>query len=87
LTTVEGALDARHERVERFGMLGVASPLVSAEPLQRVLEVPLAEIDLALGPESAKGGPLAVVELADDPEPAFRAASEGRPPSSAPRRL
>jgi hypothetical protein len=50
LATVEGALDARQERVDRFGMLGVASPLVSAEPLQRVLEVPLAEIDLALGP-------------------------------------
>ena len=64
MAAVEGSLDAERERVDRFGVLGVAVPLVSEQALEGVLEVPLTELDLGLGPLSAKGASLTVMQLA-----------------------
>ena len=52
VAAVEGPLDARDERVDSLGVLGVASAFGVHQPLERVLKVPLAEVDLGLGPEA-----------------------------------
>lgn len=54
VAAAEGPLDARSERVEGPGVLRIAPPLVAEQPPERVLEVPLAEVDLVSGQSGSR---------------------------------